>query len=740
LKYKFLIITYFISFSLIADDTVLNDPYYYSGNQQVSQTAYGGIGLIEMPSARFSKEGELTFGISRDDPYRRIYGKAQVFPWLEATLRYTEGTYKKYRPTINQTWKDKGIDLKLKLSNESKYFPALALGIADFGGTGAYAGEFIVASKRFNNIDVTAGLGWGRLAGSQDIDNPLGQILGDKWFRRGGHFSLGGKLNLGNSFSGPYAGIFGGIEYFTPFENLSIKVEYDSNDYSDVDNKSMNILDPEGSRTFEIDSRVNVGLHYGLPVGPRDKIDINLGMVHGNTLYANFAVHSNLNFEGVPKFISPKEVLNKPTIAPYHELNDDWQKYLPEFIMWQMGNEGFVAHNVIFNGDELIAEVSQGRFKNTLHSIETASRVLGNNSPTNIKKITVINIDRGIETMRATSLREDLVESVKNGPVDPSIFIINETSDYGKNTYISENEPLYPDFYWTIRPHLTGTLQHQVKFYFWQLEALFQSEYAIKKGLYVNTLIGIDIDNNFEDYTYHVPDGELYYVRQDRRKYLTEGESGLRQLSLEHLTKFHENVYARFNAGILEWMYGGVGGEILYVPDSYRWGVGVESYWVKQRDFDQKFSFLDYETVTSFLNLYYRLPFYDISFEASYGKFLGQDKGVSVQLQKRFKTGAKVGASVQLTDCDARCVGEGSFNKALFFTLPMDLFYRKRTTREVTHYGWSPLTKNAGQKVAAGSLYNVVMSAPENLEAVRGKPWSISKIFSGFSRKSKEKR
>jgi len=723
-----------ISFSVAADDRVLNDPYYYSGNQEFSTNTYGGIGLIQMPSARFSKEGEFTFGISRDDPYRRIYAKAQVFPWLQATLKYTEGTYKKYRPTINQTWKDKGIDLKIKLLDERKYIPALAIGIADFGGTGAYSGEYFVASKRFNNFDISAGLGWGRLAGDETIDNPIGDILGDKWFRRGGHFSLGGKLNLGNSFSGPYAGIFGGVEYFTPIDGLSIKLEYDTNDYSDADKKSLEVLNPEGSCCFEIDSRVNAAIHYGKAIGKRDKLDFTLGLVRGNTLYANVAVHSNLNYEGIPKFVSPREILNKPTIKPYHQLNEGWQKYLPNLIMWQLRNEGFIAHKIIFNDDELIAEISQGRFKNTAHSIETASRVLGNNSPTNIKKITVINIDRGIETIRATSLRKDLVESVKDGPADPSIFRVNEISDYGENTYEIENDPLYPDLYWSIKPHAQGTLQHQQKFYFYQLEALLTAEYAFKKGLYVNALVGIDIDNNFDDYTYHVPDGELYYVRQDRRLYLTEGESGIRQLDIEYLTKFNENVYARFHAGYLEWMYGGVGGEVLYLSDSYNWGVGVESHWLKQRDWDQKFSFQDFETTTAFLNFHYQLPFYDVSLQASVGKFLGTDKGVSVTMQKRFKTGAKVGASIQLTDCDARCVGEGSFNKSIFFTLPMDLFYRKRTTRELTHYGWSPLTKNAGQKPATGSLYEVVMSAPQNLEAVRPKPWSFPKIFSGFGR------
>ncbi|MAJ29775.1 MAG: hypothetical protein CBC24_01820 [Candidatus Pelagibacter sp. TMED64] len=742
LKHKLLILSYFLMISSysLADDRILNDPYYYSGNMEYSANAFGGIGLIQMPSARFSKEGEFTFGISRDDPYRRIYATAQVFPFLEATLKYTEGTYKLYRPTIRQTWKDKGIDLKIKLLDERKYLPALAIGIADFGGTGAYSGEYLVASKRLNNFDFTAGLGWGRLAGSESIDNPVGDILGEKWFRRGGHFSLGGKLNLGNSFSGPYAGIFGGVEYFTPIEGLSIKLEYDSNDYSDAEGKSLNVLfpDPDDSEGFVIDTRFNAALHYGFTMGKRDKVDLNLGFVHGNTLYAGFNVHSNLNYEGAPKFVSPKEILNKPTVKPYHQLNEGWQEYLPNLIMWQLRNEGFIAHKVIFNDDELIAEVSQGRFKNTLHAVETASRVLGNNSPTNIRKITVVNIDRGIETIRTTTLRKDLVEQVRDGPADPSIFIVNEMPEYGENTYEIENDPLYPNFYWTIKPHASGTLQHQQKFYFYQLEALFQAEYAIKKGLYVNAIVGIDIDNNFDEYTYHVPDGELYYVRQNRRLYLTEGESGIRQLDIEYTTKFHENVYGRFHAGLLEWMYGGVGGEVLYVPDSYRWAVGVETHWLKQRDWDQKFSFQDFETTTAFVNFHYRLPFYDLSMQASVGKFLGTDKGVSFQMQKRFKSGAKVGASIQLTDCDARCVGEGSFNKAIFFSLPMDLFYRNRTTREITHYGWSPLTKNAGQKAATGSLYEVVNSAPENLETVRGKPWNISKIFSGFSRKSKQ--
>ena len=49
------------------------------------------------------------------------------------------------------------------------------------------------------------------------------------------------------------------------------------------------------------------------------------------------------------------------------------------------------------------------------------------------------------------------------------------------------------------------------------------------------------------------------------------------------------------------------------------------------------------------------------------GKFLGKDKGAIIDISRRFASGARVGGKVALTDCDAACVGEGSFNKWIYF-------------------------------------------------------------------------
>jgi len=699
----------------------------------LSQNTHGGIGLIQNPTGRFSEDGEFTFGISTESPYSRIYSKMQFFPWLEAVLKYTEGTHRPYARGA-QTWKDKGIDIKLKLSDESDHMPAVAIGFNDFGGVGLFSSEYIVASKAINNFDFTLGLGWGRLGDKDHIGNPFSLINNSK-DDRGGYDPLGGTINFKKLFSGEKVAFFGGVEYFTPIKNLSLKLEYDSSLYSD--STGLPRVFNKESKILELDSPFNFSLDYKRKMSKNDIVNISMGMVRGNAFYANFSVHSNLNFLDSSRDPRYPEVLNIPYLKPYNELNRDWQKYLTELIMWQMGNEGMVTHNLIFNEDELLVEISQGRFRQPIIAIDFASRILANNAPKNISKFTVINVDQGVETLRASIDRDVLVEAVKKGPAGEELFDFNSGNNIEDNSYTVANSYLYPNFYWEIKPHLLGTIQHQQKFYFYQLEALIHTEYSIRKGLYLTTDIGINISNNYEDYTWHRADGQLYHVRQNRRLYLTEGESGLRRMALDYNYKVTENLIGRLSVGYLEWMYGGLGGEFLYIPDNKDWAIGLDAYWVKQRDFDQKFSFQDYDTVTGFISFYYDLPFYDLRLKTSAGRFLAEDKGVHIDLSRRFNNGSRVGAIVALTDCDSDCVGEGSFNKWIYFTLPMDPFYTRSNTRSKASYAWSPLTKDAGQKVEPGSLYNLMTHAQDEVDILRKKQWSMRKIFAGFGTSKK---
>ena len=157
--------------------------YADQDDSKYTQSSNGGIGLIQTPSARFSQDGEFGFGISSESPYNKLYAKMQYFPWLEAVIRYTEGTFRPYNPGSQQTWKDKGMDLKFRISEESNFLPEIAVGLIDIGGTGFYSSEYFVASKQFNNIDLSIGMGWGRLAGLEHIKNPFGWIDHDRTIR-----------------------------------------------------------------------------------------------------------------------------------------------------------------------------------------------------------------------------------------------------------------------------------------------------------------------------------------------------------------------------------------------------------------------------------------------------------------------------------------------------------------------------------------------------------------------------
>ena len=74
------------------------------------------------------------------------------------------------------------------------------------------------------------------------------------------------------------------------------------------------------------------------------------------------------------------------------------------------------------------------------------------------------------------------------GPIDEELLEFNKSTKNENNNALSvKNRRLYPNFYWEIKPHMLGTLQHQIQFYFWQLEALVHSEYSIKKGsIFIN--------------------------------------------------------------------------------------------------------------------------------------------------------------------------------------------------------------------------------------------------------------
>ncbi|MCG8691607.1 MAG: YjbH domain-containing protein, partial [Minwuiales bacterium] len=266
---------------------------------------FGGVGLLQTRTARFGPDGQFDFGGSSVDEYRRYYLNWHILPWLEATFRYTDIRNRLFSGVEefsgDQTFKDRGADVKIKLLDESKYVPALAIGIQDGLGTGQFSGEYLVASKRWFDLDFSLGLGWGYFTGSSGgFDNPL-TFLGDSFKERASRRQGGGTLNPGQWFSGERTTVFGGVEWRTPIEGITLKLEYDPNDYR---------AEPLNN-VFEQNTHWNFGLVYR----PFSWLDTSVGYERGTSLMVRAALRSNLQLAGIPKFLDdpPPALGERPT-------------------------------------------------------------------------------------------------------------------------------------------------------------------------------------------------------------------------------------------------------------------------------------------------------------------------------------------------------------------------------------------------------------------------------------------
>ena len=128
----------------------INDYIYPKRNPSYSN--YGTVGLIQMPSARFQNEGAVGFSWSNHDPYLRGSIIAYPFDWMEAVYSYTDINNALYSNVEsfsgNQSYKDKGFDLKLRVLKESQFMPNVAIGLRDLAGSNNFEADSVVKNAK----------------------------------------------------------------------------------------------------------------------------------------------------------------------------------------------------------------------------------------------------------------------------------------------------------------------------------------------------------------------------------------------------------------------------------------------------------------------------------------------------------------------------------------------------------------------------------------------------------------
>ena len=666
---------------------------------------FGGVGLIQTPTARFAPDGQLFVGGSRVYPYERYFVTVQATPWLEGTLRYSSVDNRLFSDVPefsgDQSYKDRGLDVKLKLLSEGRIRPALAIGARDFLGTGLFSSEYIVLNKEVGPLDASFGIGWGNMGSRGHIKNPL-RAVSSSFADRGGNTEFGGTIN-NSYFKGERVAFFGGLSYEAPLPGLTFKVEYDPNDYQS---------EALGNR-FKVDSPINVGVDYRA----RRWLTVGASFERGNKLGLKLVLTTNFNSKAkAPKLDAPAPNWplseNATTAAP---ASVDAVAAPPAGAPVDLASgravsdvdTGKLAMALSLQGSGLLGAdfdsplatiyVGQGRYRNVATGLGRVARAAFSVLPESYLAVKVVFVEAGLETMSATVYRSALEKALVPGEGSTDeLFARTEFAQAPLALDDADYRPdLKPGFTFNVRPGLRTTLGRPEQFILYQLWLRFHGALQIGRHLSINGSAGVNISDNFDQLRIG-SDSNLPRVRSDIAEYLRQGRTAITHLQADYTFNIAPALYGHVYGGMLEEMFGGVGGEVLYRPYDANWAIGAELTYAKQRDFDQLFSFRDYEVLTGHVSAFYHFETLDLEGLVKAGRYLAKDWGATFQLSRTFDSGITVGGFATFTDVSAREFGEGRFDKGLFITVPLDIFF-VRSVRGGIGILWKPLIKDGGQ-------------------------------------------
>ncbi|WP_371195224.1 YjbH domain-containing protein [Glaciecola sp. SC05] len=651
------------------------------GRSNTSQMIRGGVGLIQTPTARMAEEGSFTVNYSDIDQYRFWTASIQLFPWLESTVRYTDVRTRLYSPfpgfSGDQTLKDKGIDVKFRLIKESFYLPEVSFGLTDIGGTGFFSSEFINFSKAYGPLDFHVGFGTGYLGAGGNISNPFCQLRDSFCDRPGGFSGQGGKVDFEEFFKGS-ASVFGGIEYQTPWEGLSLKLEYEGNDY---------LNDRAGA--LQQDSNWNFGAVYQY-----NNWDFSLSYQRGNTL--GFNISYNFNFhtlEQVKIDEPPRDIQNSVPAVSMEVLNR--QRLYTDLV----NEASFLVSGTHQSGDEMIFYGAQLGYRDHDEATQRVGRILASELPESIKSYKIV------ETVAHTPMLETEIDAAEfRAAARLDRLETDIASTYRRqnpNAYSHENYSPNEEsgILFGIDAFWIQTFGNPEDFYLYQGGAFINTGYAFNPNFSVKGGLKVTLVENFDKFNFLV-DGQqstLPRVRTLVREYVTNGNINLENAYMHWFDKLTDNTFVQVYGGYLETMFGGVGTEILYRPVDSTLSFGLDLNYVKQRDFDSQTAFFDYEAFTGHATMYWQPDFLpDMQLKVSAGQFLAKDRGVNLDLAKRFDSGIIVGAFAAFTNVSAEEYGEGSFTKGFYISIPFDMF-SFAPSKGRGRIPWIPIGRDGGQ-------------------------------------------
>ncbi len=643
-----------------------------------------------MPSGRLDPDGTLRFNMSYAKPYTSIWANATLLPFLETNLGVTQIGYVQgfSGDTTYGNYKDKVTGLKLRILDEDGWRPSLVVGAQDFVGTGLFRRNYLAAGKTWGDVDVTLGYGSKLINGA-----------------------YGGFRYTPSSFNGSW----------------SIVGEYDANDYA--------------NHPFSSDTgiaRRTPGISYGLEYH-WEWITAAVSNQRGDLgVSASLAIPLDRK-AWIPKLTEPEPyatVTPRPTVAMW---NDDRQ-YRVKLFQALIRQDFKDVRIRLAENRRLELALTNSRISKMSRAVGRAVRTALLLSPLDINEIRVtytsntlpvatydfFDLQRLNRYFNGMLQRRELAEFVEikyasPGPLkdedrdelmtglaepvqtqflfgEDANFVGLKTEDIDLNVF-----GLRP----YIRTYLNGPSAFQ---YIIDAEATYQRRLADKT--FLNASVAVPIDETISKGITQPDNTTLPVVRSDLPDYRKSHHPRVERLLINDYYHLSERTYGRLSAGLYEEMYGGFGGQWLYVPKRAQWALDVAVDELRKRDFEGRFGFKDYQTTTAIASFHYKMPFQSTATIRA-GRFLAKDEGARIELKRRFQIGFELGAWYTVTNANDRggpAAQEGGvyYDKGVFISVPFEPLLTK-DTKAVGYYSLSPWGRDPGQLVVSpGDLYSIL--------------------------------
>ncbi|MCE5974247.1 YjbH domain-containing protein [Sinirhodobacter sp. WL0062] len=608
---------------------------------------YGAPGLIDMPTAEVNKDGELVASVYGYGKSGRGNFSFQIAPQLTAVLRVSN---EDGLADDGGALRDRSFDLHWQVLSEEGMRPALAIGLRDLMGGGIHGSEYIVATKTLNpSLRGTVGLGWGRLGsegsfggGTRPVTDPTGGLNTEAWFR------------------GP-AAVFAGLAWQAN-DKLTLKAEYSSDAYEAE----------TAAAGFDRKSSLNFGADYKI----NSMVKLSGYYLAGSEVGLQLTVALDPRHPPAPSGLEKAPLPVRPRPNPAAD-PDGWsgawtadptaQPAIQTAVADALRKDGQILDSMQLSADSVNVRVRNQIYAAPPQAIGHTARVLTRALPPSVETITVTQISNGMPTSSVTFRRSDLerLENTQAGEILAAAQI-GEAETAG--AYVP-TEGLYPRLQFGLRPYAEFSTYEKDADLYADMGVQLSARYEIMPGLILSGAVNQKVFGNLDEQT-KVSTSTVPHVRSDIAEYQKHGDLALQRLTLAWYGRPAENLYSRVTVGYLEQMYGGVSGEILWKPVDSRLALGGELNWVKQRDYDQRFEFLDYDTLSGHLSAYYDFGS-GVTGSVDVGRYLAEDWGATFSVDRELANGWSVGAFATVTDMSSDEFGPGAFDKGVKLRIPL---------------------------------------------------------------------